>query len=47
MKPVANNKSMKPEEYLLKWLGLVGGCINLSLPSRLFGGGGNIVEQAM
>ncbi|GAM36857.1 hypothetical protein TCE0_022f06280 [Talaromyces pinophilus] len=38
MKAIAGNKIIEPEEYLLTWLGLVGGCINLSLPSRLFVG---------
>jgi ubiquitin-like-conjugating enzyme ATG10 len=36
MKAIAGNKNIEPEGYLLTWLGLVGGCINLSLPSRLF-----------
>lgn len=38
MKAIAGNKNIEPEDYLLTWLGLVGGCINLSLPSRLFVG---------
>lgn len=38
MKAIAGNKNIGPEDYLLTWLGLVGGCINLSLPSRLFVG---------
>ncbi|EED20370.1 conserved hypothetical protein [Talaromyces stipitatus ATCC 10500] len=36
MKAIAGDKNIEPEDYLPTWLGLVGGCINLSLPSRLF-----------
>lgn len=36
MKAITSNKNIEPEDYLLIWLGLVGGCINLSLPSWLF-----------
>ncbi|KAE8549794.1 hypothetical protein EYB25_008318 [Talaromyces marneffei] len=38
MEAITGNKNIEPEDYLLTWLGLVGGCINLSLPSRLFVG---------
>lgn len=38
MTAIAGNKNIEPEDYLLTWLGLVGGCINLSVPSRLFVG---------
>lgn len=38
MKAIAGNKNIEPEVYLLKWLGLVGGCVNLNIPSRLFVG---------
>lgn len=36
MKDIVGDRDIDPEAYLLIWLGLVGNCVNLSVPSRLF-----------
>lgn len=36
MRDIAGDKNVEPETYLLIWLGLVGSCIDLSLPRQLF-----------
>lgn len=35
MKDIVGDRDIDPEAYLLLWLGLVGNCVNLSVPSRL------------
>lgn len=35
MREVASGKALTPEEYMLAWLGLVGGFVGLHVPSEL------------
>ncbi|KAL1972414.1 hypothetical protein VTN31DRAFT_6828 [Thermomyces dupontii] len=35
MRDIVGDRNVGPEEYLLIWLGLVGNCVNLSIPSQL------------
>lgn len=36
MRDIAGDRVVEPETYLLVWLGLVGNCIGLNLPSQMF-----------
>lgn len=36
MRNIAGDRDVEPETYLLVWLGLVGNCIGLNLPSHMF-----------
>ncbi|QKX62627.1 uncharacterized protein TRUGW13939_09788 [Talaromyces rugulosus] len=36
MRDIAGDRGVEPETYLLIWLGLVGNCIGLNLPSHMF-----------
>ncbi|KAL3470668.1 hypothetical protein BJX99DRAFT_239051 [Aspergillus californicus] len=36
MRDIASGHSLSPEAYLIIWLGLVGNCVRLQLPSELF-----------
>jgi ubiquitin-like-conjugating enzyme ATG10 len=38
MRDIVGDRDIDPEDYLLIWLGLVGNCVNLSVPSRLLAG---------
>ncbi|KAL3457776.1 hypothetical protein BJX64DRAFT_292821 [Aspergillus heterothallicus] len=41
MKDIASGRDLPPEAYLIIWLGLVGNCLSLDLPSELFAAEGN------
>lgn len=36
MRDIASEHDVSPETYLIIWLGLIGSCVRLQLPSELF-----------